>query len=29
MLLNFFIKIVTAAAQSYLKEQQEKELTTL
>ncbi|XP_022743482.1 vacuole membrane protein KMS1-like isoform X3 [Durio zibethinus] len=29
MLLNFFIKIVTATAQNFLKEQQEKELITL
>lgn len=29
MLLNFFIKIVTATAQSFLKEQQEKELVSL
>ncbi|KAK9292019.1 hypothetical protein L1049_019972 [Liquidambar formosana] len=29
MLMNFFIKIVTATAQNFLKEQQEKELNTL
>ncbi|XVF31336.1 hypothetical protein REPUB_Repub16aG0136900 [Reevesia pubescens] len=29
MLLNFFIKIVTATARNFLKEQQEKELITL
>ncbi|KAE8678958.1 Vacuole membrane protein KMS1 [Hibiscus syriacus] len=29
MLLNFFIKIVTAASQNFLKEQQEKELVAL
>ncbi|XP_059645967.1 vacuole membrane protein KMS1-like [Cornus florida] len=29
MLMNFFVKIVTATAQSFLKEQQEKELAKL
>ncbi|XWS64540.1 hypothetical protein CRYUN_Cryun05aG0012800 [Craigia yunnanensis] len=29
MLLNFFIKIITATAQNFLKDQQEKELITL
>ena len=29
VLMNFFMKIVTATAQSFLKEQQEKELASL